>query len=172
MNALPNQTTIRTPKEFKRSDRTLTRNKQRFDEQINQDKDQTKLLFIDALEKHPIFTLIRNDDSKDSPVKEIIPLGDSGGEDNSSSKLTEQQKSTLSKYYEEHSHIYKDKTAKLQVVSGYLEQDIKENSYRAENFYRNEISIFSNKKEVKKSGGSNAELNLFKALYDKFETEK
>lgn len=169
-----NQTTIRNPKEFMRYDRTLTRNKQRFDEQVRQDQDQAKLLFIDALEKHPIFTLIKNDSSNDSLVKVLVPLGESdkNAEASLSSKLTEHQKNILSKYYEENSHIYKDKTAKLNIVREYLEQDIKEDSYRAENFYTSEVSVFPNKNEVKKSGGSNAELNLFKALYDKFEIEK
>lgn len=70
----PRQQTIRDPKEFRKYDRTLGRNTALLEAQ-EADESSVKRLFISSLKDHPLFTLIRADETNDSAVPPRVKLG-------------------------------------------------------------------------------------------------
>jgi hypothetical protein len=71
----PNQSTIRSAIAFNSSERVLTRNKDRFQQEANNLHDTTKL-FINALKDHPVFKLIQpSDKENDVTIPEKVKMG-------------------------------------------------------------------------------------------------
>lgn len=69
----PRQKRIRSPEIFNRYDRTLSANKKRYEEQVGSLENDFGVLFIKALETHPIFALIQ--EPGNGEVKPRLKLG-------------------------------------------------------------------------------------------------
>ena len=180
------QATIRNPDEFNKYDRTLSANKS-FLEKENPEENVSQRLFIKALETHPLFVVIREradkndkEPSVESPIKTSIPLGKNKGraqegkgqttskKSTSAAKLPDNKRKLIEEYLKANSTIYPDKFD-LEEAQLFLLSDIKFDRKRANIFYFSKISNIANKKQINSSGGSNPALNLFKAMYRKFE---
>ena len=154
-----NHNTIRSINAFNRSERVLTRNKDRFNKEENNLHEAARL-FIEALENHPVFKLIQQNDQENGV---IIPEKIKMGKDNYI--LTKLRKNAIT--FLSTDIIFKSSTVKT--IIGFNNK-IKDNEAVADFYQSNEsdlrrVHISSSEKEQ-----NNRVINFIIALKDTFKS--
>lgn len=172
----PNQETLRSKQSFNQFDRTLSRNRARLEEQTPE-QDKLNLEFIDALDNHPIFRIIKESSGDDVITPPKVPLGkrestDNAKVNNSTSKFYSENGNTLpvevwnklSVLRKSLESIYGPMNTVTAFKQSILEND-KESWQVAYDIYSEYPEILETKLELKKA---RPEIKLARALFTEY----